>query len=68
MRKLIASLAVVGALAGVGAAPATAVPLPDAACNQGTMRAHEAMPEGAAGHPHVPHRMMGMCMTMSGHP
>lgn len=68
MRRLLLSLALAGGLAAAGAAPATAeappvVELPDAACNEGTMTAHGSIPDGVAGHPHVPHDMNG-CMTM----
>lgn len=74
MRRLFLSLALASglAVAGAGVMPATAeappvVELPDAACNEGTMTAHGAIPDGVAGHPHVPHSM-GRCMTMpAGH-
>lgn len=73
MRRFILSLVVAGALGTIGAAPAAAEApfvqeLPDAACNQGTMNAHQSIPRGTPGHPHVPHHM-GFCMTMPGvHP
>ena len=74
MRRLFLSLALAGglAVAGAGVMPATAeappvVELPDAACNEGTTTAHAAIPEGVAGHAHVPHDTGG-CMTMpAGH-
>lgn len=65
MRKVLASLAVVAGLFGAGAPPVAAtehVGLPGAACNQGTMNAHGHVAGPA--HPHVPHFMMGECMTM----
>ena len=73
MRKLVLSIAVAAAAMGAGALPAAAEApfvkeLPDAACNQGTMNAHQSVPRGVPGHPHIPH-MMGFCMTMPGvHP
>ena len=78
MRRLIASLVVAAGLTVVGAAPAAAEPplikpLPSAACNQGTERAHEAQMEaGRPFNPHVPHSMLppgapaAFCMTMPG--
>jgi hypothetical protein len=46
--------------------------IPAAACdNAGTHNAHDSIPAGAPGHPHVPHRMgpAMLCMTMPGvHP
>ena len=50
MRKTLLALALAGALAGVGAVQASAdisttQTLPTAACNQGTMNAHESIPE-----------------------
>ncbi len=74
MRRLISSFVVIGALTAVGAPPAAAdapfvKELPAAACNQGTMNAHASVPRGTPGHPHIPHAMMGFCMTMPGaHP
>ncbi len=69
MRKFILSLAVVGGVSVLGVGPASAGPMrPDAACNQGTMNAHDRAPEHASGHQHIPHMMdMGMgpmCMSM----
>lgn len=65
MRRLILSFVVAGLLAVIGAAPAAAnehVALPDRACNQGTERAHDVA--GGPAHPHIPHEMGGVCMTM----
>ncbi len=50
MRKAMLTLALAGSLAGVAAIPASAnvsttQTLPAAACNQGTMNAHESVPE-----------------------
>ena len=69
MRRLIVSLVAAGAIMALGAGPAAAAPpafveLPGAACNQGTARAHERAPHHSKGHPHIPHEMAGMCMTM----
>ena len=61
MRTLLLSLSLVAPLLGIAAAPAAAdVPtrraLPTAACNEGTMNAHERVPEttgnGSAIHAH----------------
>ncbi len=77
MRKL-SSLAVVGALMMIAAAPAAAdgpftQSVNPAACNQGTQNAHGNVAGPA--HPHVPHMMRPApgepreCMTMPGvHP
>lgn len=65
MRKLLVSVSVVGGLLGVGAAPVSAtghVEVSDAACNSGTRNAHGNVAGPA--HPHVPHSMGGVCMTM----
>ena len=67
MRKVLASFAIVGGLIGAGAAPVAAtqpamIELPGAACNQGTRNAHGHVAGPA--HPHVPHSMRGICMTM----
>jgi hypothetical protein len=35
--------------------------LPSAACNEGTTTAHTSIPEGAAGHEHVPMAHNGGC-------
>lgn len=64
MRRLILSLVVIGVVSGAGVRPASAVMLPDAACNQGTMTAHQKAPDQSQGHMRIPHRMNGMCMTM----
>ena len=69
MRRIVLSLAFLGALSGAGAAPAAADPpsvrpLPDAACNQGTANAHQSAPPHSMGHAHIPHSMGGECMTM----
>jgi hypothetical protein len=50
MRKALVSLTLAGSLLGLLAGPAladvsTTRPLPAAACNQGTMNAHENVPE-----------------------
>lgn len=67
MRILMLSLVVIGGLAGAAAGPAAAdapmvQPLPDAACNGGTMNARGSVPAQASGH--VPMVMGGMCVTM----
>jgi hypothetical protein len=54
MKKLILALALTGSLAGMTASPATSSvsttqQLPAAACNQGTMKAHENVPEMTGG-------------------
>ena len=77
MRRMILPV-IVAALFGLTAAvPAAAdgpfvQPIPDAACdNAGTHQAHQSIPAGTPGHPHVPHRMgpAMACMTMPGvHP
>ena len=65
MRKAFASLLVAGALLGTPAIPAlagvsTTQHLPAAACNQGTMNAHQSIPESTGsgkttpGHAAVP--------------
>ena len=68
MRKL-SSLMVAGALMMIGAAPAAAdgpftQSVNPAACNAGTQNAHGNVAGPA--HPHVPHAMGGVCMTMPG--
>jgi hypothetical protein len=50
MKKIISSLVLAGALAGLGAVPvfadvSTTQQLPADACNAGTMNAHESVPE-----------------------
>ena len=71
MRKLLLLAVVTASFALVGVAPVSAnppmvKPLPDAACNQGTMRAQQAQQaQGRRFNPHVPH-YMGFCMTMPG--
>ena len=50
MRKIVVSLLISGLLASFVASPtlgdvSTTQPLPAAACNQGTMNAHEHVPE-----------------------
>jgi hypothetical protein len=72
MRRLILSFALEGAASGVGVAPAAAAMLPEAACNQGTMNAHQRAPHHSSGHQHIPMMMDmdgsggmdPMCMTM----
>ncbi len=77
MRKLFVSFVAAGALMAIGAAPAAADPpfiqeVNPAACNQGTHNAHQSIPPGTPGHPHVPHMMRPgpgqppQCMTMPG--
>lgn len=72
MRKLLASMAVASGLAISFAVPAFAAPpaqlLPPVSCNQGTMNAHESVPEttgtGATtpGHMAIPDSEEGPCM------
>ena len=79
MRKLLLLAVVTASFALVGVAPVSAnppmvKPLPDAACNQGTMRAQQAQQaQGRRFNPHVPHEMDpptvpggAFCMTMPG--
>lgn len=71
MRKLLTSLAVSSALAIPLAVPAMAAPpfklLPAASCNQGTMNAHESVPETTGtgtttpGHMAIPDSEEGPC-------
>ena len=74
MRRVAVSFAVFAGSFALAASPAAAKAplvkeLPPAACNQGTQNAHRHIPRGVPGHPHVPHFMMGFCMTMPGsHP
>ncbi len=75
MRKVLFSFVVVGTVSVVGVGSADAAPgmLPDAACNRGTMNAHEKAPyPQSQGHMHIPKMMdmdgagpnPAMCMSM----
>ncbi len=74
IRKLILAFRSGGSLAAIGAAPAPADPvfiklMPAAACdNPGTRNAHQSIPPGMPGHPHLPQRMGPQMtrMTMPG--
>lgn len=55
MKKLAAALLLSSGLAVAGA-PAALADRPDAACNPGTMRAHDTVPEAnTAAHGSIPH-------------
>ncbi len=63
-------LAVIGLALGLTAAGVSLVVLPKAACNQGTMQAHESIPPtlpngtAAPGRMHVPEIVNGNCTTL----
>jgi hypothetical protein len=60
MRRLLMTCVAIAALSLAGSSSATAETLPSAACNDGTMNAHESVPETTGtgemtpAHAHIP--------------